>query len=207
MRRGCQREAGRPYARDQDGRRIDFDPARKQLAAAEQLADVYDNPAAGGARQDSPVILGAQLQPVEVKLRSIPAEGRRYAGKFDVISGLRMDPLFDLGLQRLHPVFRAEFAAPWSQDPGDGKGRQSAYHLNDARASTIQEAPLREPSASPCPMCKQGEGPAGEKCSASTAGAQTPAVRAAAQDISGSYNVSESRAFSIIAGLVAHYGD
>ena len=75
------------------------------------------------------------------------------------------------GQRRWH-AFRIELAAPRPQDPGDGERRQSAHHLNDACASAIEKAQLREPSAAPRPVRKQRIGPPGEQHSGSAAGAQ-----------------------------------
>src|ERR1700728_2767651 len=83
--------------------------------------------------------------------------------------------------QRGRHALRTELASARAQYPGDGKSRESSHGLNRACASGIDEAELREPSATPNPMREQRIRRGSKQGGGSAARSQAPAVGAAAQ--------------------------
>ena len=117
-------EARRTQPHDGDIRRVNFDTAGQQLAAGNQLPDVRRNPASGGARQHSLIVLRAQFQAVEVQLRTIPAKRGGNMRESDVISGLPVKPILDLRLI-LGGAVQDELQAQHQQEQHDDQPREA----------------------------------------------------------------------------------
>ena len=107
---GCERELGGAEAIDDDVRSVEFDAQCEQFPISQQLPDIHAHPSARRPREHAQIVPGAKLQAAQVQLRTVPSERGRDRGKGDVVSGLTVDPVLDLGLisrstieRELHP--------------------------------------------------------------------------------------------------------
>src|SRR5882724_176311 len=95
---GGQGERAGPQAGDRNVRRVEFYASRKELAALQELPQVRPDTSARRAGQHSLAVLGAQLQLVEIQLRSVPTKRGRHMRKRDAVADPVVNPILDLGL-------------------------------------------------------------------------------------------------------------